>query len=427
MSYTVESLNGCTKKFVFKFETIDLSTEIKNALLEKQKSSNLKGYRKGKAPFELLKKLYGPQVENEALYQFISTQFFDAVKTEGVRAVGYPQFSNTKYQAGKEVSFDATVEIFPEVDVQGLDKISLKKEKIEVTQEELDRNKKNYLNSKAEMKEITDNKVALKKGQFAVINFQGEKEGGERPENMKGSEFLLEIGSGQFIPGFEEALEGMKSGEKKTITVKFPKDYHEASLQDAPVKFDVELLEIKEKHYPELTDELAKEFGYESVKDFEAKNKAALLHQKERAQREKLQQEVLEQLLERNTFDVPASLIESQKKALEDDVRQRFKQQGLNEKNMGDYFQKWQDDMNKKAEFQVRSGLLLDKLAKDFKVEVKDSDIEAKYEEMSQQAGIGKEEVKSYYSSNESLKQNLTYALREEKTFTKLFEKIKLA
>jgi len=425
MSYTVESVNDCTKKFIFRFETVDLSTEIKNALLEKQKNANLKGYRKGKAPLNILKQLYGQQVENDALYQFISTQFFEAIRTEGVRAVSMPQFSNTKYNAGKEVSFDATVEVFPQIEVNGLDKIKLKKEKIEITEEELENNRKNYLGSKAEMKELTDEQALLAKGHFAVINFQGEKEDGQKPENMKGQEYLLEVGSNYFIPGFEEEILGMKKDEKKTITVTFPADYHEADLQNAPVKFHVELLEIKEKILPEFTDELAKEFGYESVKDFEDKNKAALTYQKERAQVQKLQQEILDQLIELNLFEAPPSLVQNQKKSLVDDMKTRFKQQGLPEKDVNDYLTKWNDDLDKKAVFQVRSGLILNKLANEYKIEVTETDLSEKYSEMATHSGMSVDEVKNYYSSKEDLKQNLKYAIREEKTFQKILNNVK--
>jgi len=140
-----------------------------------------------------------------------------------------------------------------------------------VTEEDLDKMLKNYLGSKAEMAEVTDAGTKLAKGQFAVFNFEGVKVDGTRPENMKGSEYLLEIGSGQFIPGFEDGMIGLKKGDKKNIELTFPADYHASDLQNAKVTFEVELLEIKERKYPSFTDELAKEFGFESVADFNEK------------------------------------------------------------------------------------------------------------------------------------------------------------
>jgi trigger factor len=294
MSYTIQNINSCTKKLMFSFDKVDLSKEINAALVKKQSTANLKGFRAGKAPLDMIKKFYGPQIENEALYQFVSAQYMDAVKKENLKAVGYPSFDNTKYESGKSVSFEAIVEIFPEVEVKDFSSYSFKKDDASVNEKDLEEFKNRYLSAKSQMKEVTDAAFKLQKGNFAAISFQGEKADGSKPENMKAEDFLLEIGSGQFIPGFEDNLIGMKKGESKTFSINFPADYHEKDLQGAPVKFTVELLEIKEKILPEFNDELAKEFGFTSVADFNEKNKKTLAYQKERQANEKLNQELLE-------------------------------------------------------------------------------------------------------------------------------------
>ena len=277
------------------------------------------------------------------------------------------------------------------------------------------------------MIEVTDPKATLKKGEFAVFNFEGVTPDGSRPENMKGSEYLLEIGSGQFIPGFEDGMIGLKKGEKKNILVTFPADYHATELQSAKVTFEVELLEIKEKKFPVLNDELAKEFGYESAADFNEKNKKTLLAQKERQAEEKLHQEILEKLVKENKFDVPATLVQNQEKYLQEDLAKNLKSQGFNDTMVADYFEKWKADVHTKADFQVRSGLVLDHLAQEFKIETSESDFNAKIEESAKTAGIDVETVKKYYSSNDQIKNNLMYAIREEKTFEALKKKIKIS
>ena len=125
MSYTIQEVNGCTKKFVFNFEKVDLSKEIKAAVLAKQADSNLKGFRKGKAPLEMVQKMFGPQIENDALYRFISNEYFEAVKKENIRAVGYPQFGNTKYESGQTVAFEATVEVIPDFELKDFSKLTI--------------------------------------------------------------------------------------------------------------------------------------------------------------------------------------------------------------------------------------------------------------------------------------------------------------
>ena len=427
MSYTVKNVNGCTKKFEFNFATLDLTNEIKAAVVKKQSNTNIKGFRKGKAPIAMVEKFYGPQIESDALNQFVQNQLFEALNKEKFRTVGYPSFENVKYDSGKSVSFEAIIETFPEFKLKDYSSYSFKKEKAEVTADDLDKMAKNYLGSKAEMKELTDASVGLKKGHFAVFNFEGVQEDGTRPDNMKGSEFLLEIGSGQFIPGFEDGMIGLKKGEKKNIVLTFPADYHAAELQNAKVTFEVELLEIKEKNFPTMTDELAKEFGFESVNDFNEKNKTNLVAQKERQTLEKLHQEILEKFVADNTFDLPSTLVKNQEKYLQDDLAKTLKSQGFNDFMVEEYFKRWHSDLHKKADFQVRSGLILDHLAAEFKIETTDADFNKKIEESAKQAGIDFETVKKYYSTNEQIKQNMMYAIREEKTFEEIKKKVKVA
>lgn len=427
MSYTIENVNSCTKKLVFNFDKVDLSKEIKEALLAKQANSNLKGFRKGKAPLEMVQKLFGPQVENDALYRFISDQYYQAVKKENLRAVGYPEFGNTKYESGKTVAFEATVEIIPEIDLKDYSKLSFKKDSETVSDEDFETLKKNHLSQKAEIAEVKDAGHALAKGDFAVFNFEGEIADGSKPENMKAQEYMLEIGSGQFIPGFEDGMMGMKKGEKKDVKVTFPADYHEESLKNAPVTFHVELLEIKQKNFPEFTDELAKEFGFESVADFTTKNKERMALQKKREVQSKLQQEILEKLIEENQFDVPKALVDDQKESVKQELSRNLKQQGFNDQMIGLYFERWDADVTQKATFQVRSGLILDRLAKKYNIEATEADLDEKIQEMVAQSGMKKEEIEKFYKQNENVKRNLMYAIREEKTFAALQKDMKVS
>lgn len=427
MSYTIQDVNGCTKKLVFNFDKVDLSKEIKEALVAKQSNSNLKGFRKGKAPLEMVQKMFGPQVENDALYRFISDQYYQAVKKENIRAVGYPQFGNTKYESGKTVAFEATVEIIPDFELKDYSKLTFKRESEAVTEEDFETLKKNHLSQKAEVAEVKDADHKLVKGDFAVFNFEGEKADGSKPESMKALEYMLEIGSGQFIPGFEEGMIGLKKGDKKDVKLTFPADYHEDDLKNAPVTFHVELLEIKQKNFPEFTDELAKEFGFESVADFTAKNKERMATQKKREVASKLQQQILEKLIEENQFEVPKALVDDQKESVKQELTRTLKQQGFNDQMINLYFERWDADVTSKALFQVRSGLILDKLSKKYNIETTESDLDAKIDEMVSQSGMKKDEISKFYKSNENVKRNLMYAIREEKTFESLMKDMKVS
>lgn len=425
MSYTVQEVNGCTKKILFNIENVDLTKEVDDFLKDKQKNANLKGFRKGKAPMSMVEKLYKPQAENDALYRFISKSFYEAIQEKDLKAVGYPKFANTKYEDSK-LEFEATVETYPEFEINDYSSYSFKKEENKVTDEDVENVKKQLLESKAQMVEIKDDAQKLEKGHFSVINFEGIKPNGDRPDNMKAKEFVLEIGSNQFIPGFEDSLVGMKKGEKKTIELTFPKDYHDEELKGADVKFDVELLEIKKKEYPEFTDEVAKEAGYESKDDFMTKTKSRLENQNKRQALQNLHQDILEKLVEENKFDIPSVFIENQKQGVRQDLANNLRYQGFNDEMINQYFDKWAEDVNQKAEFQVRSGLILDRLAKKYNVEVTDEDFNSKLAEMAEESNMPLEQIKGYYTKDKNIENNLRYALKEEKTFEKLISDMKV-
>jgi len=426
MAYTLESINGCTKKISFNFETLDLAEQVKRSVKEKQQKASFKGFRKGKAPLEMVKKVYGAEIETDALNQYIQDEFFDTVAKESLRVVGHPMFENMKYVSGKSVSFDAVVEIFPEFDLKDMSNLTFEKDRTDVEDEDIEKVKKSYLESKANIVEVEDGLVELTKGHIAIMNFEGVKADGERPENMKGKDFQLEIGSGKFIPGFEEGMIGMKKGEKKNINLEFPHDYHAADLGGANVVFEVELLEIKEKKLPEFSDELAKEFKYDSMEDFYTKTKKNLIYQKERQSKEKLHQDILKKLVDENTFDIPETLKKRQFDYIQEDMSKNLKQQGFNDNMLEEYFEKWKDEMNEKAIFQVKSGLILDKLGREFEVESSESDFEAKISEAAEHSGMDTEHIRKYYSEP-SVKNNMMYAIREEKTFEKIIEKVKIS
>ena len=424
MSYRVENSGDCTKRLLFNLENVDLSPQIDQALQEKQKSSNLKGFRKGKAPLSVIRQIYGQDVEAHALHSLISQQLMEALQKEEIRAVGMPKVADTKYDKDQALSFEAIVEYIPEVTIKDYTHFTFTQDDTAVSKDDAKAVMARQLDSKAQMVEVKD--ATLAKGHFAVINFQGTTEEGESPENMKGEEFVLEIGPGSFIPGFEDALVGMKAGDQKDVPLTFPDDYHQADLQKSKVTFAVELLEIKTQEIPVLTDALAKDLGYTSKDDMQAKIKSNLQYQRQRAAQEKLHQQILDQLIEENQFEVPQALIEDQEKSLRENLSGELQRKGFGESQAQDYFTKWASDLKEKAIFQVRSGLILNTLAQEHSIEVTDQDLDAKYDEMAQQSGLTREEIQQYYSQNEDIVKNLCYAIQEEKTFAQICKKIKI-
>ncbi|MBL6989381.1 MAG: trigger factor [Bacteriovoracaceae bacterium] len=425
MSYTVENVNNCTKKFIFNLDTAELMVEINSALNEKKKTVQVKGFRKGKAPMSVVRDLFGGQIEEQAVNKFVQNNLFTAINENKLQVVGY-EFEKTKYDSGKELSFDAIIETMPEFEIKSMDELSFTKDKVEVTDEEVEEVKKNYLASKAEMTPVTDLNTTIENGLFGVLNFQGIMENGDAPENMKGQEYLLEIGAGQFVPGLEEGIVGMKQGEARDIKVTFPSDYGAEHLRNADVTFKVELVEIKQKNFPELTDELAKEFEFESVEDFNNKNREQLLTQNEKKSAQKLHHDIITKLVAENSFDVPKALIKQQKDALMQDMLKPLSQQGFTDEMIKEYMDKWGDELDDKAAFQVRSGLILGQLAKQYEIESTEADFDAKMKETAQMMGKDFEEVKKTYTSMPNFKNQLMNGILEEKVFSKLISMLKI-
>lgn len=418
MSYSLETVNNFTKKICFNFEELNLETQIKTSIDKKRKTVTIKGFRKGKAPLDMVEKIYGAEIETDALNSFIQKELQEAVSKENLHVISHPSLEDVDYKPGASISFKAVVEIFPSIELKDYKSLQFEREKTDVTKKEIEEHKENLLSQKSIVKEVEDESTKLEKGHSAVCNFQGVKEDGSRPDNMGGKEHLLEIGSNQFIPGFEEGMVGMKKGEKRNLDLSFPKEYHVEELKGAKVTFEVELLEIKKKETPKLTEELAKELGYESISDLEQKTKDQLTQTKKNSSDKKLQQDILEKLIEENSFDVPSVMVEREKESLEKEMENNLISQGLPPDMVKGYLSKQKIDFSEKALFKVRSGLILEKLSEKYNIQVVDEDIENKVEEIvSQNTSMNSDELRKAYNSNPNIKENLRFVLREEKTF----------
>ncbi|MDB9786603.1 trigger factor [Bacteriovoracaceae bacterium] len=422
MTYTIENISNCQKKIVFSYDEVDFVDEIKTELLKQQKDAVIKGFRKGKAPLSMIEKIYRPQIEGDLLNKFISDEFRKTVEKEKLNMVGRPDIGKVEYDSLKKINFEALVEVFPEFSLNKLENVNFSKDDVYVTDEEVDQVKNHMIDSKANLVGITDNSIAIENDLQAVMNFKGTRADGSAPPEMEGKEFVLEVGSKRFIPGFEEQLIGMKISEKKTIKVTFPEDYHQKDLCGEEVSFEVEILEIKKLERPDFTDEFVKDFSFSSVEDFLEKTKKNLMERKEKESTTKLHQEVLEKLVEKNKFDVPSSLIGMQENALKEDLASHLKGQGFNEDMLKSYYEKWGEGLQEKALFQVRSALILEKLADENKIEATEDDFVQKMEEAGKSQLEDVDKLKKYYEENADVKAKLMYGIREEKTIQKVIE-----
>ena len=424
MKSDVESLSNLQKKLNIHVSKDQVNTEFTNAYKYLQKNVEIKGYRKGKTPIATIKQMYADKIKGDVAQNLVQTFYFQALKEHDLIPVGMPDIDFKNPEEDAEFSFSAKFEVQPEIELTQIENLEVEKEKVDISDDHVEKNIEQILENQAKMEDVALIRD-LKTGDFADIDFKGMIEG-EPLENGAASGHVLEIGSNSFIPGFEEGLVGMKPGETKNITLKFPEDYHVEHLKAKPVTFEVTLNKIKEKIKPELNDDFVKGLGeHTTVDEFKSQLKKDIIEGEEKRVEHDMKNRLFKALVKANPFDVPESLIKEQRSALVEDFKNRMGSQGIGEKEFAEYQEKWNDDFSDTANFMVRSALLIQKIAKEHDLNATADDVTAKMQEFADQTGLDLSKVKEFYNQGQQ-HANLEFQITEDKTFKFLAEKAKV-
>jgi len=389
-----------------------------------QKQVEIKGFRKGKAPIATIKTMYKDRVQGDVAQDLIQKHYPEALKEQNVDPINYPEFEFEDPSETKDFSFSAIFDVRPEVKLTKWEGLEVEREKLVLDEKRVQQVLDNVRNSKASLVDVLEQRPAAM-GDTAVFDFDGFVDG-QPLENGSGRDQNLELGSKQFIEGYEEGIVGMKVGETRTLNLKFPDPYHSAALAGKPVEFKVTLKGLKKKQLPEMTDELLKEIGAnQTVAEFK-KTVADDIEQSEKKRiDDAFKNRLLKKLVQANPVEVPASLLKDQKAALIEDFKKRMGDQGMQENDFDAYIQKWDADFSNSAAEMIQSSFLIDKLAQANDLGCKREDIEAKFEEYSKQTGIELSRIKEWYSKPEQMSR-LTYMITEDKVVKMLTEKAKI-
>ena len=413
--------------------TIEVSAEEVNKALDKAFKKivvkiNEPGFRKGKMPRPLFEKKYGV----EALYQdaleiIIPDAYSNAIDEAGIEPVDYPEIAGTEnFEKGKDFTFTATVTVKPEPKLGEYKGLEVTKLSTEVTDEEVEEQIQAQFARKAELEIKEDG--AVEEGDTAVIDFEGFL-GEEAFEGGKGEDYALEIGSGSFIPGFEEQLVGVKAGESKDVVVTFPEEYHAAELAGKEATFKVAVKEIKTKVLPELNDEFAKEIDPEvdSLDALRAKIKEQTAEQKKAESEGTLRDELVEKAAENAEMEIPQGMINTELDRMVQEFGQRLQMQGM---NLELYFQfsgqneeALREQMTPDAENRVRVALTLEAIAKAENVQVTEEDITAELDAMAAQFGMTVDQIKTALGGTAVLENDI----KTKKTVELLVENAKIS
>jgi len=439
LSVQVEKPSKIVRKLTIKVPAQDVAQRFERGLAQVARTARLKGFRPGHAPMSVVKQFYGAEVRHNLYHSLIDESFAEAVKQEKLMTVGRPAIESPDHTHGhgehdhsvsedKDFTFTATVEVMPEIEVKGYTGIALTKEKAEVADKDLDTVIDGLRGNQAELIPVEAGARKAKMTDHVEITFKGGMvtDGGldEKP-GMSGTR-MVEIGSNSLIPGFEEELVGMKTGETKTFKIKFPADYFEAEFQGKEAQFTVTMNEMKEKKMPELNDEFAKQMGYESVADLRTKAKEHLTQQRTLEVDRKLRSDLIDAIVKKNEFDVPAALIESQTRALAQDWAQDLKRQGIDDKTIQMVVMQEIENLKKRAESQVRASLVLESIAKQEKIALTEADFSTEVEKAAAQMGASKDQLLEFYAKNPGRKEDFEFRLRQEATLKFLLDKAKI-
>lgn len=425
MKSTVDKLDGLTRKITVEIPAERVQKAFDKVYKALQKKANIKGFRQGKAPIATIKATYGDQVKGDVVNDLINDGYSQALEEHKLEPIGYPQVSFEPINESQTFSFTAEFEVRPEIEVKTFEGLSVMKEKLEVPEDRIATILDNIRGNQAELVTVFEDR-ALIDGDVAVIDFEG-KVNGEPLPNGSATGHELEIGAKNFIEGFEEGLVGMKIGESRTLNLRFPEGYHEASLSGAPVEFDVKLTGIKKKVLPEINDDLAKKVGdFQSLEDLKTRIRQDIEESEGKRILDDMRNRIMKALVEANPVQAPKSLVEQQRQALEEDFKGRLKQQGMSDGDFEEYKKKWEQDFSDSAEFMVKSTFLLDALAEKLDLRAKPSEIEEKIDEYAKQTGIEIARLKEFYGKPER-RSRLSFQVTEEKVVQYLISKAKVS
>jgi trigger factor len=421
MKASVEEISSIKKKVSIEIPEDQVTQEVESFYKDLGKKAKIKGFRPGKVPRDILERYFKDYIKAEVIQKLIQDTYPQALSEANLQPVSPPVVDPGEFENGKPFQYSAVIEVKPDIKLEGYTGLKIEGKKEEVKDEEVGERLKALQNLHANLKTISEARP-IQAGDYVIIDYEASMDG--KPlEGGKAIDFTVEVGSGQFIPALEEKLIGLKPEEEKEIEISFPEDYGYKKWAGKTISFHVKIKEIKEKILPPLDDEFAKDLGdYASFEELKAKLKGEIEKEKELGLERQLKDQVVDQLLEANPFEVPDSLVEEQAKAMISDTKLRLAAQGVVLKNLGVSEEKLQEDYKVMAQKQVRTFLILEKIAGQEGIAVTDDEADDRLREMSERMHQKFDVVKRYYEKNGLLPEVKDGIIRD-KTLNFLLEK----
>ena len=420
MSLQVEKLEKNMAKLTIEVPASELEKALQSAYMKQKNKISLPGFRKGKVPRQMIEKMYGAEIfYDDAANALIPKAYADAYDECELDIVSRPEIDVVQIEKGKNFIFTATVATKPEVTLGEYKGLEVDKVSTRVTQKEVDAKIQEEAEKNA--RTITVEDRAVQDGDEVVLDFEGFVDG-VAFEGGKGENYPLTIGSGSFIPGFEEQLVGAETEKEVEVKVTFPEDYHAEDLKGKEAVFKCTVHEIKAKELPEIDDEFAAEVSeFDTLEEYKADVKAKIKEQKAAEGKAKQEDQVVEQAVKNATYELPEAMVETQAEQMANDFAQRMQSQGL---TMEQYFQftgttaeQMMEDLKPQAVKRIETRLVLEAIAKAENIEISDEKLDEEIGKMAEAYKMEADKLKEFMGENEKKQMKEDMAVQEAITF----------
>ena len=410
----VEEIGPVKKKISFEIPWEEVRKELDAAYRTVGKKARIKGFRPGKTPRHILETYYREDAEGEAVSNLVQRSFEEAIQANNLLPVARPQIEQTGIEAEKSFTYSATVEVAPVIEPQGYTGIELQRQDAAVTDSDVDARLEELRNMYSSLQDVEgDRPVQI--GDFLLVDFEG-KLGGETRKELTEKGFRLEVGSKRFVPGFEEALVGLRKGETKEFTVTFPDDYHVKEFAGKDITFKVIVQDVKIKVLPDIDENFVKNFNkYENLEALKVDIRKSLEEESIARVKANLQKDINNKLLEKNPFEVPEAYVERQIFNMMVEYQRRMVMNGMDSDNAAKVAANLHDQFRDEAARMVRTGILLQRIAEKESLAVDEKEIDDRIRETASRYGRDFESMKQSYEKDDLI-DRLRDQLLEEKT-----------
>ena len=421
---SIEDVSQVKKRFSFDVPWVDVKGELDAAYREIGAKAKVKGFRTGRIPRSVLEAYYKAEAEGEAISSIVSRVYWEAVEKNDIIPISEPVVDQKGIEKDKNFAFTVTVEVKPSIEPKDYIGIEVEKEEPVVRDEDVNERLEGLRRMYSTLEELKEDR-GVRDGDFATIDFEGTLDGVLR-DDLKAQDYVLEVGSKRFVPGFEEQLVGVRRGETKELRIAFPEDYHRRDYAGKEVIFKVTVKEVKEKVLPALDENFVKNFEkYESLEDIKADIRKSLEAEKEAASKSAVEKAVIGKLLESNPVEAPESIVEKQVRSMIIDAQRRMTANGIDRERAAELAAGMRSGFKDEAERMVKTSLILDSIARKENIEVDDRDIDERLKRVSEHYGEDVESVRRLYEKNDLL-ERLRGDIREEKTLDFVLGKAKI-